>query len=328
MLSRSAAIAVSCLATSMGVSPAILAQTADTYPSRPIRLMVGYAPGGPNDQIARAVAGKLAEPWNQSVVVDNRPGASGLVAGQSVARSNADGYTLLLDGVTHSIVPALFENLSFDPINDYTSVGQVGYAPTILLINPAIQVNSVGELITLAKSRPGSLNFGSAGSGTSAHIAMELFNFEAGISILHIPYKGSAPAMTALVAGQIQLAMTSLPGALPLVRSGKLRALAVAGGKREKDLPGVATIAESGFPGFDVGTWWGVFGPPKLARALVDKLNAGINRTLQDVEVQNRFVAIGAEARGSTPEQFDQLVHKDAARFASIIKKMNIKMEQ
>lgn len=328
MLSKNAAIAVSCLAASLCASTATLAQTADTFPSRPIRLMVGYAPGGPNDQIARALAGKLAEPWNQSVVVDNRPGASGLVAGQSVVRSDADGHTLLLDGITHSIVPALFENLSFDPINDYTSVGQVGYAPTILLINPAVPVNSLGELITLAKSRPGALNFGSAGSGTSAHIAMELFNYEAGINILHIAYKGSAPTMTALVAGQIELAMTSLPGALPFVRNGKLKALAVAGGKREKDLPGVPTIAESGFPGFDVGTWWGVFGPPKLARAIVAKLNAGINRTLQDAEVQKRIVAIGAEARGSSPEQFDQLVRKDAARFALIIKKMNIKAEQ
>ncbi len=301
------------------------AQSADTYPSRAIKLLVGYATGGPNDLIARSVATKLGDIWTQAVVVDNRPGASGIVAGQAVARSDPDGYTLILDGVTHSIVPALFDNLPFDPLNDFTSVGQVAYAPTILLLNQNVAARTVPELIALAKARPGSLNYSSSGKGTSTHIGMELFKQEANIDVVHIAYKGSAPAMTDLIGGQIQIAMTSLPGALPSVRSGKIRALAVAGAKREKDLPGVPTIAESGFPGFDVGTWWGVFGPPRLPRNIVEKLNGGINRTLQDTEVQQRMTAIGGEARGSTPERFDELVRKDAARFGVIIRKLGIR---
>lgn len=316
------AISTAALLCASGVA---IAQTTDPFPARAIKLVVGYATGGPNDLIARSIATKLGEIWSQAVVVDNRPGASGIVAGQAVARSEPDGYTLILDGVTHSIVPALFDNLSFDPLNDFTSIAQVAYAPTILLLNQNVAAKTVAELIALAKSRPGSLNYASSGKGTSTHIGMELFKQEANIDVVHVAYKGSAPAMTDLIGGQIQIAMTSLPGALPYVRSGKIRALAVAGGKREKDLPGVATIAESGFPGFDVGTWWGVFGPPRLPRAIVEKLNSGINRTLQDAEVQQRMAAIGGEARGSTPERFDELVRKDAARFGVIIKKLGIR---
>ena len=301
-----AAMMAAIMAAMLCWSGAAGSQSIDSFPARPIRLVISYAPGGPNDLIARSIAAKLGESWRQPVVVDNRPGNSGIIGSLAVARAEPHGYTLLLDSVTHSILPALFDKLPFDPLDDFTAVSQVAYAPTLLVVNQAVAARTVAELIALAKSLPGGLNYGSSGRGTSTHIGMELFANEAGIKLVHIPYKGSAPAMADLLGGQIQLAMTSMPGALGYVQSGKLRAIAVAGDKRQKDLPGIPTIAESGLPGFDVGTWWGIFGPPKLPRAIVDKLNAGINKVLSDAEVQHRIALLGGETRGSTPERFDR----------------------
>jgi tripartite-type tricarboxylate transporter receptor subunit TctC len=299
---------------------------APAFPTGPIKMVVAYPPGGANDFLAREIGQKLFEDWKQPVVVENKPGASGVIGGELVAKSPADGQTLLLGSVTNVILPAL-THVPFDPIKDFTPVALVAYGPLLFVVNPSVPAKNVAELIALAKAQPGKLAYGTAGNGTSVHIAVEMFKKMAGVDILHIPYKGSGPAMLDLVAGQTQMMMDVLPSALPQVKAGKLRVLAVTGSKRIPELPDVPTVSESGLPGFDVSAWWGVLGPRGMPPAVVDKLNAAINRIVAQPEMREKFSLRGLEPVTTTPAEFERIMRRDETRFGAVVREVGIKMD-
>jgi tripartite-type tricarboxylate transporter receptor subunit TctC len=319
---------IQCLvaAAVIALATPVTAQTA-AYPAGPIRLIVAYPTGGANDFLARVIGQKLTEEWKQPVVVENKPGASGLIGSDIVAKSPPDGQTLLLTSVTNVILPALNDKMPYDPIKDFTSVALVAYGPLLFVVHPSVPAKTVSEFIALAKSQPGKLSYGTAGSGTSVHVAVEMFKKMAGVDIVHVPYKGSGPAMMDLVGGQTQMMMDVLPSALPQVRSGKLRVLAVTGSKRIPELPDVPTVSESGLPGFDVAAWWGVVGPQGMPPAVVEKLNTTINRIVAQPEMREAFSARGLEPVTTTPTEFDRVARKDGARFGAVIKDVGIKAD-
>ena len=298
---------------------------AQDFPSKPVRILVGYAPGGPLDSVTRALSPKLTDELRQPVVVENRPGASGVIACEVVARSPADGYTLILQGITHSLLPALKSDLPFDTAKDFTAVGLVGHGALIVVVPASLPVKTLADFIALAKSQPGRFSYASAGNGTSLHVAVEMLKKSAGVDLVHVPYKGSAPAIADVIGGRVQMMMDVVPSALPHVKAGTLRPLAVTGGKRLADLPDVPTMIESGYPEADFVTWWGIFGPAKMPPATVRTLNAAIGRAVASPDVRARIAAFGGEASGSTPEEFDRLVQRDLARFATIIRDAGIK---
>ena len=302
------------------------AQAAAAYPSQPIRMIVAFPPGAANDFLARTIGQKLTEEWKQSVVVENRPGASGIIGGDLVAKAAPDGYTLLLTSVTNVILPSLNSTMPFDPIRDFTPVALVALGPLLFVANPSVPANTVGEFIALAKAQPGKLSYGTAGSGTSVHIAVEMFKKQAGVDIVHVPYKGSSPAMMDLIAGQTQMMMDVLPSALPQVRAGKLKVIAVTGSKRLAELPDVPTVSESGLPGFDVAAWWGVVGPTGMPPAIVEKLNAAVNEFLRTDEARKRFGFLGFRTLGGPPGQLAQRMTDDHTLWAKVIKDANIKL--
>jgi tripartite-type tricarboxylate transporter receptor subunit TctC len=293
--------------------------------AHPIRIVVGYSPGGPLDSIARALAPRLAEDLNRPVLVDNRAGASGVIASDLVARAAPDGTTLVLNGITHAILPALGKPLPYDTLKDFTPVAIVGWAPLILVVNPAVPAHTLAELVTL--SHKTKIAYGSAGAGTSLHIAVEIFKRASGADLLHVPYKGSTGAIADAIAGNIQMVMDVSATALPQVRSGKLRALAVTGSRRLPELPDVPTIAEAGFPGADVSTWWGILGPAHMPRPVLERLNASLMKALQAPDVRARFAALGGEAAGSSPEEFERVLRNDLARFDTIVREARIKAD-
>ena len=295
---------------------------AEDYPSRPIRFVVPYPPGGPLDIMARAIGQKLAQTWGQPVVVDNRAGAGGNIGADLVAKSTPDGYTLLLGAVaTHAINPTLYGKLPYDPVRDFTPVALVAQVPNVLVVNPAVPAKSVRELIELARAKPGSLNFGSGSTGSTGHLAGELFKTMAGVQMAHIPYKGGSPAMADLLAGQVQLMFDNLANALPNVKAGRLRALAVTTQKRSPFMPDLPTIAESGLPGFDLTTWFGVMLPAGTPPGIVARLNAEIVRGLSAPDMRERLAAMGAQPPAdNTPENFTAFIRAEAARYARVVR--------
>jgi tripartite-type tricarboxylate transporter receptor subunit TctC len=303
--------------------------SAQGYPSRPIRLVVPYPPGGPLDIMARAIGQKLTEAWNQPVIVDNRAGAGGNIGADLVAKSPADGYTLLMGAVaTHAINPTLYGRLPYDPVRDFAPVALVAQVPNILVVNPSVPARSVKELIELARARPGYLNFGSGSTGSTGHLAGELFKTMAGVQMVHIPYKGGAPAMADLLAGQVQLMFDNLANALPNVRAGRLRALAVTTLARSPAMPDLPTIAESGLPGFDLTTWFGVMAPAGTPGEIVLRLNAEIVRALDATDMRERLEKMGAEPpANNTPERFAAFIRAEAAKYAKVVKESGAKVE-
>ncbi len=295
---------------------------AQAYPSKPIRLVVPYPPGGPLDIMARAIGQKLTEAWGQPVVVDNRAGAGGNIGADLVAKSPADGYTLLMGAVaTHAINPTLYGKLAYDPVRDFAPVALVAQVPNILVVNPSVPVKSVRELIDLARARPGYLNFASGSTGSTGHLAGELFNTMAGVEMVHIPYKGGAPAMADLLAGQVQLMFDNLANALPNVKAGRLRALAVTTLKRSPAMPDLPTVAESGLPGFDLTTWFGLMVPAGTPPEIVAKLNAEIVRALNTKDMRERLEKMGAEPPvNNTPDNFAAFIRSEAAKYAKVVK--------
>lgn len=302
---------------------------AQSYPSRPIRLVVPYPPGGPLDIMGRAIGQKLSEAWNQPVVVDNRPGAGGNIGADLVAKSPADGYTLLMGAVaTHAINPTLYGRLPYDPVRDFAPVALVAQVPNILVVNPSVPVRSVKELIELARARPDYLNFGSGSTGSTGHLAGELFNTMAGVRMVHIPYKGGAPAMTDLLAGQVQLMFDNLANALPNVRAGRLRALAVTTLARSPAMPDLPTVAESGLPGFDLTTWFGLMVPAGTPAEIVSRLNAEIVRALNAKDMRERLEKMGAEPPlDNTPAHFAAFIRTEAAKYAKVVRDSGAKVE-
>jgi len=302
---------------------------AQSYPSKPIRLVVPYPPGGPLDIMARAIGQKLTEAWHQPVVVDNRAGAGGNIGADLVAKSPADGYTLLMGAVaTHAINPTLYAKIPYDPVKDFAPVALVAQVPNILVVNPAVPAKSVKELVELARAKPGYLNFGSGSTGSTGHLAGELFKTMAGVQMVHIPYKGGAPAMADLLAGQVQLMFDNLANALPNVRAGRLRALAVTTLARSPAMPDLPTMAESGLPGFDLTTWFGLMVPAGTPPEIVVKLNAEIVRALNAKDMRERLEKMGAEPpANNTPEHFAAFIRAEAGKYAKVVKDSGAKVE-
>ena len=296
--------------------------SAQSYPTKPIRLVVPYPAGGPLDIMARAIGQKLTEAWKQPVVVDNRAGAGGNIGADFVAKSAPDGYTLLMGAVaTHAINPSLYSKIPYDPVKDFAPVALVAQVPNILVVNPAVPAKTVRELIDLARAKPGSLNFGSGSTGSTGHLAGELFNTMAGVKMVHIPYKGAAPATADLLGGQVQLMFDNLASALPNVKAGKLRALAVTTLTRSPAMPDLPTIAESGLPGFDLTTWFGLLVPAGTPPEIVARLNAEIVRALDAKDMRERLEKMGAEPlSNNTPEHFAAFIRTEAAKYAKVVK--------
>jgi tripartite-type tricarboxylate transporter receptor subunit TctC len=301
---------------------------AQDYPSKPVRIVVPYPPGGPTDVIVRVIANRLTETLGQSVVVENRAGASGMIGAELVAKAAPDGYTLLVNPSIHVILPSLIPKMPFDAIKDFTHITLLVSVPLFLVVNNSLPVKNVRDLIAYAKANPGKLNFASSSSGSSSQLAGEQFKLFAGVEMQHIPYKGSTPALTDVMGGQVQMMFDSTPSALPFVKSGKLRALAVTTAKRTQAAPDIPSMAESGLPGFDHSNWYGVWGPPGMPREIVNKLTAAIAATMQKKDVRDRLVELGADpVDGVTPAQFEAYAQSELARFAKIVKQAGVKME-
>jgi tripartite-type tricarboxylate transporter receptor subunit TctC len=301
----------------------------DTYPSKPIRMVVGYAPGGGTDVVARLVAARMTVQLGQSVIVENRPGNSGIVAASQVAKSPADGYTIMMGVISlNAIQPSLVPNLPFDPVKDFAPVTLTGSTPHLIVAHPSTSITSIRELIAHAKANPGKLSFPSAGNGTTPHIAGELFLSMAGVKMVHIPYKSTGQSMPDLLAGRMEVGFDTFSSAIPHVRGGKLRPLAVSSAARLPDLPGVPTVEEAGLPGYRFGTWYGVFAPAGTPPAIVNRLHAEINKALQSPDVRAKYAEMGMDDSVTrTPEEFAALVRADIARFAKLVKEAGIKIE-
>jgi tripartite-type tricarboxylate transporter receptor subunit TctC len=301
---------------------------AQEYPTKPIRLVVPFPAGGTTDILAREVGQYLSVSLGQPVVVDNRPGAGGNIGADLVAKSPPDGYTLLMGTVgTHAINASLYAKIPYDHVKDFAPVILVAGVPNVLVVNPSVPVNSVQELIAYAKANPGKLNFASSGAGTSIHLSGELFKVMAGVKMTHVPYKGSAPALQDLLGGQVQLMFDNLPPSLPQIKGGKLRALAVTSTTRAPALPDVPTIAESGLPGFEASSWFGILAPAGTPPAIIAKVNAEVDKWLASPEGKEKLVAIGANAGGGSPEDFARHIQAETAKWAKVVKDSGAKVD-
>jgi tripartite-type tricarboxylate transporter receptor subunit TctC len=297
-------------------------------PARPVRMVVPYPPGGPTDVFARLIATRLAEELKQQIVIDNRTGASGIIGCELVARAAPDGHTLLVNPSIHVIVPHLVSKIPYHPVRDFTHVTLLATVPLFLVVHPALPVKSVKELIAYAKFHPGKLSFASSSNGTPSHLAGEQFKLLAAVAMQHVPYKGSAPALIDLASGQVQLMFDSTPSALPFVKSGRLRALAVTTAKRTQAAPDIPTMAESGLASFDLGNWYGIWGPRGMPPQSVARLNRAIDSVMSRKDVNERLLDLGADrVVGVSGEAFERFVSSELARFESIVKTAGVKME-
>ncbi|HEX3171240.1 MAG TPA: tripartite tricarboxylate transporter substrate binding protein [Burkholderiales bacterium] len=311
--------------TSTGVQSA---GGADTYPDHPVRVIVPFPPGGGNDILARAMSARLTESLGQQFIVDNRGGAGGLIGGQIAATSDPDGYTLFLGsmgGLAHN--PALRPNLPYKPARDFAGVTLLVTSPFILVVYPGLAANSVKELIALARAKPGTLNYGSAGVASSLHMTGELFKHVTKINIVHVAYKGTAPALTDLLAGQVQMVFSTMPPPLPFVKNGKLRALGVTTAKRSKAAPDVPTIAEAGVPGFEVENWQGIVAPAKTPSPIIDKLNREMVKILALPAMIEVFGTQGLDPVGNSPAQFDKLIRAEIDKWTALVKAAGIRVD-
>jgi tripartite-type tricarboxylate transporter receptor subunit TctC len=298
------------------------------YPSKPIRFVVPYPAGGPLDTVARLLGQKVSESTRQPVIVDNKPGAGGNIGADAVAKAPPDGYTILMGAVaTHAINPTLYASMPYDAIRDFAPVTQVASTSNVLVVNPAVPASSVREFIAYAKANPGKLNFGSGSTGSAGHLAGELFKTMAGVDMIHVSYKGAAPAMTDLIGGQIQLMFDNLASSLAQVRAGKVRALAVTTAKRSVLAPDLPTIAESGLPGFDISTWFGIFVPAGTPRDVIERLHAEFAKALAMPDIREKMLTLGAEPVASRPEEFAAYIHAEADKYARVIKASGAKAD-
>jgi tripartite-type tricarboxylate transporter receptor subunit TctC len=297
------------------------------YPAHPVRFIVPSAVGGGTDIIARAIALKLGESLGQQYLVDNRPGAGQMIGIELAAKSPADGYTILMAASTLAINPIMYKKVPYDPVRDFAPITQAATLPNVLVVHPSLPVKSLAELIAYAKAHPGQLNFASAGIGTSPQMSIELLKSMAGIDMVHIPYKGTAPGVVDVLAGQVLVMAPNVLTALPHIKSGKLRALAVTSVKRSEALPGVPTVAEAGVPGYDSTQWYGVLAPAGTPREIIARLHDEIARALRDAEVGKRLAADGAEPVGSSPEEFAAFIRSESEKWARVAKAAGIRPE-
>ncbi len=301
---------------------------AETYPSKSPQIIVSFAPGGGVDSVARIVAHQLTESLGQPVLVDNRPGASGMIGTDVAAKAPPDGYTLLLGTQTVLVVaPILYGKTAFDPLKLFSPVALIGSTPLILVTNPAVPAKSVKELIALAKAKPGEFNFGSGGVGTTPHMAGELFNSMAGIKVVHVAYKGEAPALTDIMGGHLHMMFSNVSAALSHVKAGKIRGLAVSSRERLAAAPGIPTVAESGVPGFEAETWFGLLAPAGTPPEIVKRLNTDVLKALTKPDVKDKLGSLGLTIAGSTPERFSAYIKSEYGKWAKVIKDAGIKME-
>jgi tripartite-type tricarboxylate transporter receptor subunit TctC len=304
------------------------AVAASSYPDRPIRLIAPFAAGGPSDIMARLVSLKLNESMGQPIVVDNRAGAGGAVGCEIAAKAAPDGYTLLLGSSGNlSVNPSLYKKLPYDPVKDFQPITQLEAGPQVLVVHPAVAAKSVQELIALAKARPHALNFASGGTGTGNHLASELFKATAGIDIVHVPYKGTGQALTDLVGGQVQMMMSSLLPAIPQIKAGRLRGLAVTSVKRTPVLPELPTIAESGMAGFETTSWHGILVPAKTPKVIATRLHDELVKMLAQPDVRARLASEGIDAIGNTPQEFAAYIRSETVKYAKVIKQAGIKAD-
>ena len=317
MIFRALAIAALCVSSAFA---------ADTYPTKPVRFVITFPPGGPTDVVVRLIGERLTHEWGQPMIIDNRGGAGGIVGTEIVSHAAPDGYTFLVGtagGMT--INPALQPKLPYDPFRDFAPVGMLVQNPQILVAHPSLAAKNVKELVALAKANPGRLNFASAGTGTATHLGLELFKLSTGIDVVHVPYKGGAPATTDLIAGQVQLLWVSIPSVLPHVKGGRLRALAVSTAKRSASAPDVPTVAESGYPGFEYSNWNALFAPAKTSAAVVKKVNASVVGALRQPDVAQKLTSQGADPAPGTPEDLARYMRSDSERWKKVIKAAGIK---
>jgi tripartite-type tricarboxylate transporter receptor subunit TctC len=301
---------------------------AQQYPTRPVRMLIGFPPGGGTDIVGRIVAQKLSENLGQSIVPENRGGATGMIAAELAAKAAPDGYTIFMAHIAAmSILPSLYPKMAYDVSRDFAPITQVAIGPNLLVVHPSLPVKTTKELIALAKARPGQLHYASPGSGSVQHLSAELFKLQARVDMVHVPYKGSGPSLIDLIAGHVQLDFDAVPVVLGAARQGRLRALAVTSAKRSALLPDIPTISEAGLPGFDMSTWWGLVAPSAVNKAVVTRVHAETVKVLALPEVKERLGAVGAEAVGSSPDQFGAFIRAEAAKYARIVKEANIKID-
>jgi len=304
------------------------AVSAQAYPTKTIRMIIGFAPGGGTDIVGRIVAQKLGEALGQQVIADNRAGASGQLAAELVAKASPDGYTIMMAHIAAiSILPSLVSKLPYDPLKDFAPISLAAIGPNLLVVHPSVPAKTVRQLIALAKARPGQLQFASAGAGTVQHLAGELFKLQAKVDMLHVPYKGSGQSIIDLIAGHVHLDFDSVPPVINHVRQGKLRALAVTSAKRFSLLPDIPTIEESGVPGFDMSTWWGLVAPAAMGKEAIGRLQVETVKLLRQPDVKEKIAFAGAETVGNTPEEFAAYIRAETAKYARIVKAANIKLD-
>jgi tripartite-type tricarboxylate transporter receptor subunit TctC len=310
------------------LASAATAALAQSFPEKPIRFVVGFTPGGPSDILARALGQKLAERWSQQVVIENRPGAGGNVAAEAVARSGPDGYTWLLgNNSIRATNQTLYRSLPYDPIKDFAPVSLVAVQPNILVVNPQVPANSVAELIALAKKNPGKLNYASSGAGAAAHLTGELFKTMAGVDLVHVPYKGAQPALTDVIAGQVQVMFATSASVIPFIKAGKLRGLAVTSARRSPSVPDLPTVSEAGVAGFEAITWHGVVVPAATPAPLVERLNRDIVSVLGQPDLRERLAALGAEVLAGTPREFADYIAAEIPKWSKVVRDSGARIE-
>ena len=317
-------------ALTAGASAPALAQKsapATDYPTKPIRMIVPFAPGGGTDIIGRLVAQELGQAWGQTVVVDNRGGGGGTIGTNLAAKATPDGYTMVLCSLGISYAPALYSKLPFDPLKDLTPVSLVATQPFVYVVIPSLGVNSMKELIAMAKAKPGQIRYGSGGAGGSSHLGTELLRTMTRIDMVHVPYKGTGPALTAMLSGEIHVQLIGISSVVPHLKSGRMRALAVSGAKRSAAAPDVPTVAESGVPGYAFDVWYGMLFPAGTPRAIVAKTNAEINRALKSPALSQRFAGVGVEPAGTTAEEFAKMLRTEIAKWRKVVAEANIRIE-
>jgi tripartite-type tricarboxylate transporter receptor subunit TctC len=321
---RRALVAALCCA---GLAGAVTAHAADAWPAKPITLVVPFSAGGTTDIVARIVGQKMSDALHQPVIVDNRGGAGGTLGAGVVARAAPDGYTIFMATIAHAIAPALYHNLPYDFIKDFAPVGLVGTVPNVLIVNNTVPAKTVPELIAYIKKHPKQVNFGSAGIGSTEHLAGELFRSMTGTEITHIPYKGGAPMMADLMGGQIQMALATAPSAAPHVRAGKVRALAVTSAKPSPAFPGVPTLSQAGVPGYEMLTWYALMAPRGTPQPIVDRLHAELEKALKLPEVEKTFAEQGVTAGDMSEAQLESFIRNETAKWGKVVKEANVKLQ-
>ena len=300
---------------------------AQTYPAKPVRIIIGFPPAGATDVVARTIADKLPAALGQPVIVDNRPGAASNIAAELAAKSPKDGHTLFMGTVSTSINPTLYSKMAYDPLKDFAPITQVTGTPFVFVVHPSLPVRSVKEFVALARGKPGELNYGSAGSGSGAHLFVEMFASMAGLKLQHVPYKGAAPATTAILSGETIFMFENIVTVLPLARAGKLRALGVTTRARSSAAPEIPTIAEVGVPGYDANAWFGLFAPVGTPESVIGRLHAELVKIVKLPETRDRFLTLGAEPVGSSPAEFGAFFRNEVAKWAKVVKSSGARVD-